>query len=1110
MIKILLFILIMTGSSLQFLYGQTGEPVKFTAEEIRWLNEHQNLRLGVDPDWPPFEFIEESGVYNGMCSEVVKLMVQRLNAKMEVMPNLSWDGVIQKAKARELDILPCATETPERTEFLNFTRPHLSFPVVVITLDNAPFISGLHDLYGKKVAVVKNYFTQDLLEREYPDIDLVLPKTALEALEAVSTGQVDAFVDNLVTASYLIKKHFFTNLKVAATTPHQFALAFGVRKDWPLLVSILDKKLQTITQPEYNAIYKKWISIRYEHGVDMAEIWRTTFKIGVVVLIILAFILYWNRRLTKEIVRRRQVEEALRKLSRAVEQSPNMMTITDLGGTIEFVNPAFSNITGYSYDEVIGQNPRLLKSGKHPPQFYEDLWNTIGKGEVWHGEFINKRKNGELYWELATISSVRDQAGEMTHYLAITEDITQRKQTEDSLRAEEFKNKKLQQLDKLKDEFLANTSHELRTPLNGIIGIAESLIDGATGELPETTRANLLMIMMSGKRLATLVNDILDFSKLKHQQLELQLKPVGLREIVDVVVTLSQPLVLNKPVQLINAISPDLPLAQADENRLQQILHNLLGNAIKFTENGQVEISAKEVDQRLELVISDTGIGIEEDNFSRIFESFEQAEGSTARMYGGTGLGLAVTKQLVQLHGGEIWVKSTLGQGSQFFFTLPIAEKNASRSEKKTLSTSSTSTVQTTSRVEVAVLMDTLQQEKASVSSEGQKNILIVDDEPVNLQVLNNYLSLQNYHMVLAQSGMEALNFINEGFQPDAILLDVMMPQMTGYEVTQKLREKWQADELPILLLTAKNQVTDLVTGLEVGASDYLTKPISKDELLARLKTHLHIKELQVEAVRLGAIEAINKMMVESIQYAQIIQSALLPNAEMVKTYLPKSFFLWMPRELVGGDMLYAESVADGFIIAVIDCTGHGVPGAFMTMIAITSLRRIIRDENCYEPAKILKRLNFLVKTSLQQETEHAESDDGLDATICLVKQHEQRLIFAGAKLPLYYIHNDKLTVIKGDKQSLGYKKSDLNFTFTNHTVNIEEGMSFYLSSDGFLDQLGGSKRFRFANKRFKNLLLENYQYTFDEQSERLLQAFNEYKGDNDRQDDVTVVGFGF
>ena len=298
--------------------------------------------------------------------------------------------------------------------------------------------------------------------------------------------------------------------------------------------------------------------------------------------------------------------------------------------------------------------------------------------------------------------------------------------------------KSLRQANQLKDEFLANTSHELRTPLNGIIGLAESLIDGATGQLPEKTKANLALIMGSGKRLATLVNDILDFSKLKHQQLDLQLKPIGLREIVEIVITLSQPLVLNKPVQLINAISPDLPKAQADENRLQQILHNLLGNAIKFTERGEIKISAAVVNQRLEVVISDTGIGIDADKFSRIFESFEQASGSTARKYGGTGLGLAVTKQLVELHGGEIWVKSRFGEGSQFFFSLPISEDNL---EELSLNESALSNRQKTDHVDIAALMETLENE-ASVSSEGQLNILIVDDEPVNLQVLNNYLSI--------------------------------------------------------------------------------------------------------------------------------------------------------------------------------------------------------------------------------------------------------------------------------------------------------------------------------------------------------------------------------
>jgi signal transduction histidine kinase/serine phosphatase RsbU (regulator of sigma subunit) len=709
-------------------------------------------------------------------------------------------------------------------------------------------------------------------------------------------------------------------------------------------------------------------------------------------------------------------------------------------------------------------------------------------------------------------------------------------QLKTSFYALEFKNTKLQHLNKLKDEFLANTSHELCTPLHGIISIAESMI-GTTDELSHNTKTNLAMIVSSGKRLAALVNDILDFSNLRHQRLELQRKAIKLRELTEFVLLVNKPLIGQKPVQLINAIDSDLPLVNADEDRLQQILYNLIGNAIKFTDKGQIDIFAQvqivpiqethynhnkngdkfpfdKYEKYLAITVSDTGIGIEEDKLDRIFESFEQAEGSIFRKYGGTGLGLAVSKQLVQLHGGEIWVKSTYGVGSQFTFTLPIAEKQVQaqlsvikHSLSKVHVNSSVSQLLDQQRATVPTFPSTVT--KTTVNK-GSFTILIVDDEPVNLQVLKNYLSLQNYNIVQATSGIEALALMKTNFKPDIILLDVMMPRMTGYEVTQKIREKWQADDLPILLLTAKDQISDLVIGLNTGANDYLTKPISKEELLARIKTHLHIKELQVHALRLAATEAVNKKIMESIQYAKIIQSSLLPHDEQVKTYLPKSFFIWKPRDIVGGDMFYTESFEDGFIVVLMDCTGHGVPGAFMTMIASTHLKRIVKDEKCHEPNEILKRLNFLVKTSLQQDTEHVQSDDGLDAVICFVNPRQKRLTFAGAKLPLYYINNNKINVIKGDRQSIGYKKSDLNFQFTAHIINIEQGMSFYLTTDGFIDQLGGSKRFPFGKRRFKQLLMKNTHKSFDEQAEILLQTFNEYQGNNDRMDDVTVVGFGF
>ncbi|MBE9561664.1 MAG: sensor histidine kinase, partial [Proteobacteria bacterium] len=247
------------------------------------------------------------------------------------------------------------------------------------------------------------------------------------------------------------------------------------------------------------------------------------------------------------------------------------------------------------------------------------------------------------------------------------------KQLKSSFSTLEEQNLELQRLDRLKNEFLANTSHELSTPLNGIIGIADSLVDGVTEKLPQATCDNLNMIVLSGRRLANLVNNILDFSKLRHKNIELEVQAIDLRQCIDVVFTLSKPLLGKKKLQLINSVPTNLPPAAADENRLQQILHNLISNAVKFTDSGHIEVCAKIKKGFIEISISDTGIGIQSNKLDSIFKSFEQADGTTARVYGGTGLGLTITKQLVELHNGKISVSSELGIGSRFIFTLPIS-----------------------------------------------------------------------------------------------------------------------------------------------------------------------------------------------------------------------------------------------------------------------------------------------------------------------------------------------------------------------------------------------------------------------------------------------------
>ena len=280
------------------------------------------------------------------------------------------------------------------------------------------------------------------------------------------------------------------------------------------------------------------------------------------------------------------------------------------------------------------------------------------------------------------------------------------------------------------------------------------------------------------------------------------------------------------------------------------------------------------------------------------------------------------------------------------------------------------------------------------------------------------------------------------------------------------------------------------------------------DEMTDKIREYTESLEEKVSQRTRELYKALDKI-TDSIQYAERIQRALLPNLSEMKNYLPDSFFIWKPKDVVGGDIYFTEysKVGKGFIFAIIDCTGHGVPGAFMSMIASSALKRITGDEGCHNPAEILKRLNIIVKTTLHQDRDNAVSDDGLDAAVCFVKPEENVLIFAGARLPLFCVHNREANVIIGDKQSIGYKRSDINFSFTNHTVRVEKGTSFYISTDGFWDQLGGEKRHSFGKKRFKKLLENIAHLPFEKQQEMLIHTFEAYKGGNDRLDDVTVGG---
>jgi PAS domain S-box-containing protein len=374
-----------------------------------------------------------------------------------------------------------------------------------------------------------------------------------------------------------------------------------------------------------------------------------------------------------DITERRQAQEKLLKLSRAVENSPAIVVITDRNGCIEYVNPKFTGVTGYLPEEAIGQNPRILNSGKQPKEFYKELWETILSGNEWKGEFCNKKKNGELHWEHASISPIRDEDGTITHFVAIKEDVTEQKriaaellQTRDAAQA----------ANRAKSEFLANMSHELRTPLNSIIGFSEVLQDEFSGPLNEQQKDYLNDISSSGKHLLSLINDILDLSKVEAGKMELEPGIVPLKEVLGHSISMLKEKAMKGGVNLKLDVAPEADIEiTADKRKLKQIMFNLLSNAVKFTpEGGRVTVKARLLPDVVEISVTDTGIGIKSGDMPRLFQEFSQLESAYDKKYEGTGLGLALTKRLVELHGGAIGVESEYGKGSTFVFAIPTKQ----------------------------------------------------------------------------------------------------------------------------------------------------------------------------------------------------------------------------------------------------------------------------------------------------------------------------------------------------------------------------------------------------------------------------------------------------
>jgi len=794
-------ILLILVSSVWMFHEPHGK-LPLTPEEREWLSRHQVIRLGATPSTRPLEYFGENAVYMGMVADYMTLLEERLDIRFEVVESTNLKELLKLAEKRKVDVIASFRANPANIGFMRFTRPYLEMPAVILVNKNRKNYFQLENMSDMELALPKGYAVVDYVRKYYPEIHIQPVYNYLTALLHISFNELDATIISLPQASYFIEEKGITNLRVGGHTAYKIYNRIATRSDWPMLNSILQKGLNSITKNERNKIYRKWVTLD-QHYLSFLlhnkQFWG--YLIGAIALIILfiVFIVSWNRTLHRRVLgRTRELQQELdarMRLQAAIEQAQDGIFILDPGGIMEYVNPSFEKMSGYSLAQLKGEHVAIIRSDKHTPKFFREIWEVLDRGELWKGHTIFRRENGTLYEVDLSISPLYNSAGQLTGYVEVARDITERLQMEKQLRQRQ----KLEELGTL----AGGIAHDFNNILAAVQGYAELSLP--TVEPDSRAHTNLKHIQDVAVRAKTMVHQILVFSRRREPEKSLvALKPL-LTEVINFLRS-------SLPSTIETCLQMDVEDATilGDPGQMHQVVTNLGTNAAYAMQKTggtltisleQVKLEKKDLPSTGELVpgtylrlcVSDTGEGIPEEIMTRIFDPF-----FTTKPQGkGTGMGLSMVHGIVGSLGGTISVSSRPSHGTRFDILLPQAHG-------------------------VSKQKDEVRENTVT----GQGRVLFVDDDADIVNVGEQMLGNLGYTVTGVHDSLDAVDiFRRSPHEFDLVISDQTMPHLTGDRLAKTIHAI--RPDLPIILCTGfSTSLSHIRTG-QHGIHEILMKPFA-------------------------------------------------------------------------------------------------------------------------------------------------------------------------------------------------------------------------------------------------------------------------------------------